>query len=74
MSTSDVIAGPAYGWLLFGVLWLALAVGGTFTGETLVRIHGWIFRSDDPKQFRWVIVMYYLLGLLFIGLFFYTLH
>jgi hypothetical protein len=63
-------AGPEYGLLFFGVTFLALAVGGSLTGETLARFRGVIYRADNPKQFRWVVVAYYVGALYFIGLFF----
>jgi hypothetical protein len=46
--------------LIAGGAFLVLAVGGTFTGETLARFRGWVYRTDDPKTFRWLLVIYYL--------------
>jgi hypothetical protein len=60
--------------LLGGLGLLVLAVGGTFTGETLARFHGWVYRTDDPKGFRWLLVIYYLGGFVLIGRFLCDLH
>jgi hypothetical protein len=49
---------------------IVLAVGGTFTGETFARFRGRIYRTDDPKGFRWTLVIYYLGGVFLIARFF----
>ena len=60
--------------LIVGAAFLVLAVGGTLTGETLARFRGWIYRTDDPKSFRWVLVIYYLTGACLIGRFFFDIY
>jgi hypothetical protein len=64
--------GPTpYGLLIFGVFSLVLAVVGTCTGETLARFEGVIYRADDPKEFWWLIAIYYLGAVGLIGYFLY---
>lgn len=62
---------PRYGLLTFGILLIALGVFYTYTGKAYARLHGWIYRADDPKGFWLEVAGSYLLGLALIGLFFY---
>jgi len=41
------------------------------TGETLERYRGIVRRDEDPKRYWWDVVMWFLFGLFFIGLYFY---
>jgi len=41
----------------------------TLSGETLERYHGFVYRSEEPKRFWWDVVLYFLAGLFFIGLY-----
>jgi hypothetical protein len=61
----------AYGFLIFGVISLILAVLATCTGEAWARFGRVIHRAEDPKQFWWLVAMYYLGGVVFIGAFMY---
>jgi hypothetical protein len=66
-------AGPAmYGLLLFGVFSLFLAVAGTCTGEAWARFGRVVHRAKEPKQFWWLVAMYYVGGVCFIGYFLYV--
>jgi hypothetical protein len=56
-------SGPV-GWLIFGLVFFGLAVGGVLTGETLARFRGVIYRANDPKEFWEAIVANFLLGIL----------
>jgi hypothetical protein len=62
---------PMYGWLLFGVFSLFLAVVGTCTGEAWARFGRVVYRAKEPKQFWRLVAMYYLGGVCFIGYFLY---
>lgn len=62
---------PRYGLLTFGILLIALGVFYTYTGKAYARLHGWIYRADDPKGFWLEVAGSYLLGLALIGLFLY---
>jgi hypothetical protein len=42
---------PMYGFLLFGVVSLFLAVTGTCTGEAWARFGRAVYRAKEPKQF-----------------------
>lgn len=48
-----------------------MAVVFTFTGETVERFRGMVYRGEKPKQFWSNVVWFYLAGLFFIGLFLY---
>jgi hypothetical protein len=39
------------------------------SGETLERYHGIVYRTKEPKRFWWDVVLYFLGGLFFIGLY-----
>ena len=52
---------PRYGLLTFGILLIALGVFYTYTGKAYARLHGWIYRADDPKGY-WLAVASYLVG------------
>ena len=43
----------------------------TYTGKAYARLHGWIYRADDPKGFWLEVAGSYLLGLALIALFLY---
>jgi len=44
----------------------------TLTGRCLVKYQGIINRAKDPKEFWQSVAMYYLFGLLCLGLYLYT--
>ncbi len=67
-------APPGFGLFITGVIFLVLAIGGTFSGETLDRFHGWIYRTDDPQKFRSMLFGYYAVGGYFIEHFFFKLY
>lgn len=64
---------PPFGWFVSGVVFLALAVGGTLTGVALAG-GGRVYRAEESKQFWWLIALYYLGGVGFIGHFLYQLY
>jgi predicted cation transporter len=57
--------------LLVGIVLLAVTAVFTLSGETLERYNGVVSRAQDSKRFRWNVVMYFLAGLFFIGLYLY---
>jgi hypothetical protein len=65
---------PPYTLFTFGMFLLLLAVVYTCTGKAWIRFHGRVYRADEPKRYWLEVVMYYLLGVGFIGLFFCQVH
>ena len=61
----------AHRFLLIGIFLLVLAAVFTLSGETLERYHGIVRRAKEPKRFWWDVVMYFIAGLFFIGLYLY---
>jgi hypothetical protein len=62
--------------LLIGIALLLLVVASTLTGETLNVDRyrpGIVDRSVEPKRFWWNVVVYFLGGLFFIGLYLYEI-
>ncbi len=55
--------------LLVGIILLVMVAVFTLSGETLERYHGIVCRSEEPKRFWWDVVVYFFLGLFFIGLY-----
>ena len=65
-------SGPV-GWLIFGLFFLGLAVGGILTGETLARFGHVIYRAKEPKEFWEDIVACFLCGILLIWSYAYSI-
>ena len=62
---------PPYIYLLLGVVSFSAGVVWTCTGKARSRFHGWVYRAQEPTEFRWLVAAYYVVGLLFIGAFLY---
>ena len=56
-----------HGLLVFGVFLFFLGVVYTFMGKSYIRLQGWAYRSEEPKEFWWSIATYYLGGIFCIG-------
>lgn len=57
--------------LLIGIVLLVMTAVFTLSGETLERYHGIVYRTEEPKRFWWDVVLYFIAGLFFIGLYLY---
>ena len=58
-----------YIYLILGVISFSGAAVSTCTGKTLSRGQGWVYHAKEPTVFWWVVAIYYLGGVLFIGIF-----
>jgi hypothetical protein len=58
--------------LILGTALFGLAVISTLTGICLDKYRGIIDRTKDPKMFWQNVAAYYLIGILFFGLYLYT--
>ncbi len=58
--------------LILGTVLVASALIFTLSGRCLVRFQGIIDRAKDPKSFWQSVSVYYLFGLLCLGLYLYT--
>jgi hypothetical protein len=56
-----------HGWLVFGVFLLFLGVIYTYMGKSYIRFQGWVYRSEEPKEFWWSVAAYGLGGIFFVG-------
>ncbi len=65
---------PPYALLFFGILMLAIAVAGTFTGQIWGRNGEKTSRAKNPKTFWLGIAAYYLAGFGLIGYYLYKVH
>ena len=57
-----------YIYLTAGVSLLFLGVFSTYTGKASSRFR-WIYRAKEPSEFWWAVAIYYLGGVLLIGIF-----
>jgi hypothetical protein len=67
---SPQIESPYY-FLILGVLMFSGAVLSICTGKTSARTGRWIYRAKEPSTFWWVVAIYYLGALLFLGIYWY---
>ena len=58
--------------LILGTVLMVMALIFTLTGRCLVKYEGIIHRAKGPKTFWQNVALYYLLGLLCLGLYLYT--
>jgi len=56
-----------------GIVLVAMTVIFTLTGQCLVKYRGIVSRAEDPKTFWQNIALYFVLGLICLGLYLYTL-
>jgi len=64
---SRQIESPYY-FLILGVILFSAAVVWTYIGKAKTRFSGWVYRAEEPTQFWWVVAIYYLGSVLFIGI------
>ncbi len=64
---------PPYIYLIFGVTFFSLGVVSICTGKASAR-YSWVYRTQEPTLFWWVVAIYYLVGVLFIGIFLYKVY
>jgi hypothetical protein len=58
--------------LVMGIVLMVVALLSMLSGSTLVKGRGIVSRADDPKTFRNSIILNCVLGLIFLGLYWYT--
>ena len=56
-------------YLILGLILFSGAVVSTCTGKARTRFSGGVYRAIEPRQFWWVVAMYYVGAVLFIGIF-----
>ena len=60
--------------LVFGTVLMGVVFVSMLTGRSLVKYRGIVSRAKDPKTFWQSIALYFVLGLVFFGLYIYTLN
>ena len=58
-----------HAYLVIGVAFFLGASASVYAGRTSARTGRWIYRAEEPNDFWWVVAMYYLAALLFVGLY-----
>lgn len=61
---------PIY-YLLIGTVSFVIALASVFAGKTWGRFEGVIYRDKEPRKFWGLVIVYFLIGLCFVG---YTLY
>ena len=75
MPDSGASQTPQYIVLTIGSILLFAAVMWTYTGKAWVRLNGgWVYRAEEPKRFWLEVAIYYVVGISFIGSFFYLMN
>jgi hypothetical protein len=60
---------PPSSLLILGIISFSGAVVSTCTGKTRARVGRTIYRATEPSTFWWVVAIYYVGSLLFVGLY-----
>ena len=58
-------------YLILAVISFSAAAVWTYIGKAWTRFYGWVNRAEEPTDFWWVVAVYFLGGVLFIGVFMY---
>lgn len=61
---------PIY-YLLIGTISFFIALASAFTGKSWGRLGGVVYRDKEPRKFWELVIVYFLIGLCFVG---YTLY
>ena len=69
---SRPIQSPYY-YLIVGLTSFSAAVVWTCIGKARARFSGWVYRDKEPNEFWWLVALYYLGGVFFIGTFVYKI-
>ncbi len=57
-------------YLVVAFIFISVAVVSVLSGKTGGRT-GWVSRAEDPTQFWWGVAIYFLTGVVCIGIYFY---
>ena len=69
MLASSLLAQPPWSCLWYAGVFLSVAAVWTYTGEAWSRFDGWIYRSQIPRAFWWMVVPLYCVGAVFMSYF-----
>ena len=73
MPDSPSLLRPPTIFLMLGSISFSLAVVWTCIGKARTRFHGWVYRAEEPNQFWFQVALYYLVGVGFLGYFWYKI-
>jgi hypothetical protein len=62
---------PPYIFLMLGVISMSAAAVFISMGKVWVRLNGWVYRAKEPGWFWWEVALDFLIGICFVGYFFY---
>jgi hypothetical protein len=65
----DSLLNSKFIYLVLGLIFLSAAVTSACTGKTIARYRGWVYRDKNPSDFWWVVAIYWLAGMLGIGIY-----
>ena len=59
--------------LTLGAISISAAAFFAFTGKVWVRFRGWVYREKEPRVFWGEVAAYFLVGVFFVGYFFFKI-
>ncbi len=62
-----------YNYLILGIVAFSAAVVWTCIGKARTARHGWVYRAHEPFDFWFTVAIYFLTGVLSIGMFLYKI-
>jgi hypothetical protein len=70
----DSLLKPTHMYVVLGIIFFSAAVASTCAGKTYGQYGGWAYRIKEPAKFWWAVAAYYLGGILFFGMFLYSIN
>jgi hypothetical protein len=74
MPDLNSLLGSPNGFLTVGVISISAATFFAYTGKVWARFRGWIYRDKEPRVFWGEVAAYFLVGVFFVGYFFYKVY
>jgi hypothetical protein len=69
MTDWDSLLNPKLIYFILGVIFLLAAMVSACAGKTIARYKGWVYRDKEPSDFWWGVAIYFLAGLLGVGIY-----
>jgi hypothetical protein len=60
--------------LIIRTVLMGVTLISILTGTCIVKYRGFVFRAEQPKEFWQNVALYFVLGLVFLGLYLYTFN
>lgn len=70
----DELLNPKFIYLILGAIFISGAVVSMCTAKTIARYAGWVRRVEKPNDFGGVVAIYFLGGVVCIGIYLYKVY